>query len=104
MQEVGIVSPMERNNGHPMHLFPAMFMTLYATFLIPGFLKKVTFYRVLMGIAVLLMGYGGVIKHIDLTQNSPALYCCTAAMIVGPGINVFGLVLNIMGASGKFNE
>ncbi|MFK7981066.1 MAG: hypothetical protein AB8G86_13855 [Saprospiraceae bacterium] len=82
----------------------AMFMTLYAAFLIPGFLKKVIFYRILMGVAVLLMGYGGVIKHIDLTQNSPELYCCTAAMIIGPGINVFGLILNLMGVSGRFNE
>jgi len=80
----------------------AMFMTLYATFLIPGFLKKVTIYRILMGVAVLLMGYGGVVKHIGLIQDSPELYCCTAAMIIGPGINIFGLILNIMGASGKF--
>lgn len=80
----------------------AMFMTLYATFLIPGFLKKVTIYRILMVVAVVLMGYGGVVKHIGLMQESPELYCCTAAMIIGPGINVFGLILNLIGASGKF--
>ena len=80
----------------------AMFMTLYATFLIPGFLKKETIYRILMGIAVLLMGYGGVVKHIGLIQDTPELYCCTTAMIIGPSINVFGLVLNLMGASGRY--
>jgi len=80
----------------------ALFMTLYATFLIPGFLKKITFYRILMVVAVLLMGYGGVVKHIGLMQNSPELYCCTAAMIIGPGINVFGLILNLMAAFGRF--
>ncbi len=95
------------SNGHqqwtPNAPIPAaMFMTLYATFLISGFFKKVTIYRVLMGIAVLLMGYGGVVKHIGLMQESPELYCCTAAMIIGPGINVFGLILNLIGASGKF--
>lgn len=95
------------SNGHqqwtPNAPVPAaMFMTLYAIFLIPGFLKKITFYRVLMGVAIILMGYGGVVKHIELIQNSPELYCCTAAMIIGPGINVFGLMLNIIGASGKF--
>jgi len=57
----------------------AFFMTLYALF-----------------------GYGGVIKHISLIQETPELYCCSAAMIIGPGINVFGLVLNILGVSGKF--
>ena len=36
-------------------------MSIYASFLIPGFLKKIPFYRILMGIAVLLLGYGGVI-------------------------------------------
>lgn len=80
----------------------AMFMTLYATFLLPGVFKKIPLYRILMGVAVILMGYGGVVKHIGLMQDSPELYCCTAAMIIGPGINVFGLILNIIGASGKF--
>ena len=77
-------------------------MTLYAFFLIPGFFKKITIYRILMGVAVVLMGYGGVVKHICLMQETPELYCCTAAMILGPGINVFGLILNFMGVLGKF--
>lgn len=80
----------------------AMFMTLYATFLIPGFYKKITIYRILMGVAVLLMGYGGVVKHIGIMQATPELYCCTAAMIIGPGINVFGLILNALAALGRF--
>lgn len=82
----------------------AMFMTLYALFLISGFLKKVTIYRVLMGVAVVLMGYGGVFQHFYKIMNMPELYCCTAAMIVGPGINVFGLILNLMAAFGRFKE
>lgn len=80
----------------------AFFMTLYALFLIPGFFNKILLYRILMGVAVVLFGYGGVIKHISLIQETPELYCCTAAMIIGPGINVFGLVFNILGVSGKF--
>ncbi len=80
----------------------SMFMTLYALFLLPGFFKKITLYRVLMGVAVVLMGYGGVVKHFNLIQETPELYCCTAAMVVGPGINVFGLILNLMGVFGKF--
>ena len=94
-------------NGHqqwtPNDPIPAaMFMTLYATFLIPGLLKKIPFYRILMVAAVILMGYGGVFKHIGLMQSTPELYCCTAAMIIGPGINVFGLVLNLVAAFGRF--
>ena len=80
----------------------SIFMTLYAFFLIPGFFKKITIYRILMGVAVVLMGYGGVVKHIGLMQETPELYCCTAAMIIGPGINVFGLILNFMGVLGRF--
>lgn len=82
----------------------AIFMTLYALFLIPGFMNKVTFYRVLMGIAVVLMGYGGVVQHIGKIMNTPELYCCTAAMIIGPGINVFGLILNLMATFGRFRQ
>ncbi len=82
----------------------AISMTLYALFLIPGFMKKITLYRILMGIAVILMGYGGVVKHFSMMQETPELYCCMAAMIIGPGINVFGLVLNLLGALGKFDR
>jgi len=81
-----------------------MFMTLYALFLVPGFLKKITLYRVLMGLAVVLMGYGGVFQHIGKIMHTPELYCCTAAMVIGPGINVFGLILNLMAAFGRFEE
>lgn len=80
----------------------SMFMTFYALFLLPGFFNKIIFYRILMGVAVVLMGYGGVVKHVNLIQETPELYCCTAAMIVGPGINVFGLILNLIGVFGKF--
>jgi len=77
-------------------------MTVYALFLISGFLKKIPFYRILMGLAVLLLGYGGVLKHIQFLQETPELYNSTAAAIIGPGINVFGLILNVMAALGKF--
>ena len=75
---------------------------LYASFLIPGFLKKIPFFRILMVLAVLLLGYGGVLKHLQIIQETPELYSSLAAMIIGPGINVFGLVLNVLAALGKF--
>ncbi len=79
-------------------------MTIYVSFLLPGLKQKLKIYRILMFIAVLLLGYGGVIRHIDLYQNSPELYSSTAVAIIGPGINVFGLVLNLIAAGGLFRK
>jgi len=77
-------------------------MTIYASFLLPGLKQKIKWYRILMVVAVLLLGYGGVFNHIQIYQATPELYCCTAAAIIGPGINVFGLVLNLIAAAGLF--
>jgi len=84
--------------------FGCLSMTIYAFFLLPGLKQKVTTYRILMLIAVVLLGYGGVYRHIDMYQSTPELYCCTAAAIIGPGINVFGLVLNLIAVSGLFRQ
>lgn len=83
-------------------IMASVFMTVYATLLIPGFLKKITLYRILMVVAVLLMGYGGVFKHINLIRATPELYASLWAGAIGISINVFGLILNLMGALGKF--
>jgi uncharacterized membrane protein len=77
-------------------------MTLYACFLIPGFLKKISLYRILMGVAVVLLGYGGVLNHINFVQDSPELYHSLTAGIIGVSINIFGLVLNVLALTGRF--
>jgi len=77
-------------------------MSIYASFLIPGFLKKIPFYRILMGLAVLLLGYGGVLNHFNFMRDTPELYHSVAAGVIGISINIFGLFLNIMGAAGRF--
>lgn len=77
-------------------------MTLYASFLIPGFLKKITLYRILMVVAVLLLGYGGVLNHFNFMRDTPELYHSVAAGVIGASINVFGLILNMLAAAGKF--
>ena len=77
-------------------------MTLYASFLLPGFLKKITVYRILMVLAVLLLGYGGVLNHLNFMRDTPELYHSVAAGVIGVSINIFGLILNVMGAAGKF--
>ena len=77
-------------------------MTIYALFLIPGFLHKIKIYRFLMIVAVFLLGYGGVINHFNMINESPELYHSVTAGVIGVMINIFGLTLNILAAIGKF--
>jgi hypothetical protein len=79
-------------------------MLVYALFLIPGFLHKRTLYRILMGAAVLVIGYGGVVTHIINIFTQPQLYLSTLSWALAVGINLFGLVLNIVAALGKFKD
>ena len=83
-------------------IFGSIGMTIYASFLIPGFLKKITFYRILMVLAIMLLGYGGVLNHLNFKRETPELYHSVAAGIIGVSINIFGLILNIIVALGKF--
>jgi len=79
-------------------------MTIYALFLIPGFLGKMTFYRILMLVAILVIGWGGIVTHIINIFTQPQLYYSLVAWAIAVGINVFGLVLNIIAALGKFKR
>lgn len=85
-------------------IMASVFMTIYAFFLIPGFVRKVTLYRILMGIAVLLMGYGGVFNHVNLIRSTPELYASLWAGAIGISINVFGLILNLLATLGRFER
>lgn len=77
-------------------------MTIYGMFLLPGYFKKTSWYRCLMLIAVLLLGYGGVIKHCITYPQSPELYHSLWVGIIGISINLYGLILNLIAALGKF--
>ncbi len=83
-------------------IFGSLGMTLYATFLIPGVFKKITFYRILMVLAVVLLGYGGVLNHFNFMRDTPELYHSIAAGAIGVSINIFGVILNTIAALGKF--
>lgn len=74
----------------------------YGLFLIPGKMRKIRLYRILMGLAVLVFGYGGVIKHIALMTQSPEMYHSVMAGVIAILINLFGLGLNLMAALGRF--
>jgi len=82
----------------------AVSMIVYALFLIPGYLRKITLYRILMGVAIIVMGYGGVVTHIINIFTQPQVYSSIVAWAFALGINFFGLVLNIIAVLGKFKK
>lgn len=82
----------------------AVSMIIYALFLIPGYLRKITLYRILMGVAILVMGYGGVVTHIINIFTQPQVYSSIVSWAFAVGINLFGLVLNIIAVLGKFKR
>lgn len=79
-------------------------MIIYALFLIPGYLSRLTIYRILMGVAVIVLGYGGVVTHIINIFTQAQAYISIVAWAAAVGINLFGLVLNIIAVLGKFKR
>ncbi len=79
-------------------------MLLYGLCLLPGFLGYTGVYRALMGLAILVFGYGGIIKHLLNYPGGLDAYSSMTAYILAIGINVFGLVLNVIAVSGKFRN
>jgi len=79
-------------------------LALYALCLIPGFFGKISVYRVLMGLAIVVFGYGGIIKHLLNYPGGLDHYVSMTAFVLAIGINVFGLVLNVIAAVGKFES
>ncbi len=77
-------------------------MSVYGLFLISGKMRKRSLYRILMGLAVAIFIYGGLIKHIIGLNQSPEVYYSLVTGLVAIGINLFGLVLNSLAALEKF--
>ena len=77
-------------------------MLCYGLFLIPGFLRSVKIYRLLMLVAIIGIGYGGVVKHVINFFQDLSLYSSTVAWAFALGINLFGIVLNIIAAAGLY--
>ena len=82
----------------------AISMITYSLFLIPGYLRNINLYRILMGIAIVVMGYGGVVTHIINIFIQPQVYSSILSWAAAVCINLFGLVLNIIAFSGKFKR
>ncbi len=80
-------------------------MAVYGGCLAVGALGYARIYRILMGLCVLVLGYGGVVVHLlNYTTGRTFLYDSTLAWGLAVGINLFGLVLNFIGALGLFSD
>ncbi len=78
-------------------------MSIYALCMSTGLLKNLKPYRVLMGVMVLSLGYGGVIIHL-LNFGQMELYQSIYTWIGAICINCFGLALNLIAALGMFER
>lgn len=76
-------------------------MSWYGVFLLTGFYKKIRWYKFLMLISIILLGYGGILKHISALHTAPELYYSILAGVIAIGINIFGWVLNVMACFSK---
>jgi hypothetical protein len=80
----------------------AAVMICYGLFLIPGYLRSLRIYRILMLIAIIVIGYGGIVKHVMNYARDPSLYRSLTVWIFAVGINLYGLCLNVMASLGRF--
>lgn len=84
-------------------VFGTLGMSLVGLFVAAGLLKNLVPYRVLMGIAVVLAGYGGVITHF-LNIGHMELYQSPVTWAGAIAVNTYGAVLNLMAAAGWFER
>lgn len=83
-------------------LLGACSMAVYGIMLLTGYFGHIGLYRILMFIAIVGFGYGGIIIHFIKYFQQPSLYGSFIAWVLAVGINVFVLYLNILAAAGKF--
>lgn len=76
-------------------------LLIYGLFLLPGLWGNHKVYRLLMVIAVIVFGYGGVISHL-LNYSNLNLYYSGAAWLSAVAINLSGVYLNVLAVTGKF--
>ena len=76
-------------------------MSLFGLFLSAGLMKSLTLYRVLMVVAIFMLGYSGVLAHV-LNFGHLDQYQSVWTWAGAIGVNSFGLVLNLVAALGRF--
>ena len=77
-------------------------MMIYSLCILPGYFNKLRLYRGLMLVSIILLSYGGIIKHFIGLNQTPELYYSYLSGIIGVLINIFGFVLNLLAVLGKF--
>ena len=77
-------------------------MGTYGLLLLFGYFKKYNLYRILMFLALILLGYGGVLNHLIQSPIYGEGYHSFGVGLLGTGINVFGFILNLIAVLGKF--
>ena len=84
-------------------VFGVVGMTTYLLFVATAMLEQKSIYRFLMAVAVLLMGYNGVLKHV-LNFNDLQLYQSVWTWLAAILVNSSGTVLALIGACGLFQN
>lgn len=93
--------------GKPLSAAPVtssiiMFLIYSGSLLLPKF-KRIGWYRIAMGIAIIPFGIGGVVMNIvNYLQNGLRDYSSFEIFLIAVGINTFGTVWNIMASLGLF--
>lgn len=77
-------------------------MVIYCLFLESGKRGFEVLYRILMLLAVLGLGYGGVITHLINLVSQPELYLNIWVGMLAVLINLIGLTLNLYGLFGRY--
>jgi len=85
-----------------MPLKGGLVMTAYGLCLLPALFDKILLYRILMVVCIIGLGYGGILLHLINWSTDPSMYPSVAAWALAAGINVYGIILNIIAALGKF--
>jgi len=81
-----------------------LIMIGYGLLLTPGFLGWFMFYRLSMGLSILILGMGGVVVHLrNLLQRNLGNYSSRRSLLVALAINTGGLFLNLISALGAWN-
>ena len=76
-------------------------VSLYGLFLSAGVMKNLLLYRLLMGVSVIVLGYGGVVAHLQ-NVGQMELYHSVWTWAGAIGINSIGLLLNLTAAFGWY--
>jgi hypothetical protein len=78
-------------------------MLVYGLFLLTGYFGYDKVYRLLMALAFLILGYGGVLAHLQNAANL-SLYASTGAWVLAIAINLYGALLNLTALAGRFTS